>query len=157
MKETGEWGAYFPPELSTFCYNDTQAQEYFPLSRKDALKRGYRWRDLEEIAPDSSSSYPLPESLETVDDDIISKRLHCQESERAYTIQKGELEIYRTLGIPIPRTHPDTRHSKRMKWRNERKLFERICGDCSINMLTSYAPEFKSNVVCEECYNKALS
>ncbi|MFA6521445.1 MAG: hypothetical protein WCT53_03615 [Candidatus Gracilibacteria bacterium] len=31
MKKTGEWGEYFPIEISPFEYKETVAQEYFPL------------------------------------------------------------------------------------------------------------------------------
>ena len=37
MMKTGEWGEFFPASLSPFGYNETVAQEYFPLSRKEVL------------------------------------------------------------------------------------------------------------------------
>ncbi|HEY5713828.1 MAG TPA: hypothetical protein VIT68_00580, partial [Candidatus Gracilibacteria bacterium] len=40
MKETREWGEFFPISLSPFAYNETVAQEYFPLSKEEALVRG---------------------------------------------------------------------------------------------------------------------
>ena len=38
MMKTGEWGEFFPSSLSPFGYNETVAQEYFPLSRKEVLE-----------------------------------------------------------------------------------------------------------------------
>ena len=32
MKNTGEWGEFFPHWASPFAYNETAAQEWFPLS-----------------------------------------------------------------------------------------------------------------------------
>jgi len=46
-----------------------------------------------------------------------------------FRIIPQELEFYRKHNLPIPRKHPDQRHLDRMKLRNPRKLFERIC-DC---------------------------
>ncbi|PIR68056.1 hypothetical protein COU49_02665, partial [Candidatus Nomurabacteria bacterium CG10_big_fil_rev_8_21_14_0_10_35_16] len=43
-----KYGEFFPSELSPFCYNETIAQEYFPLTREEALKQGYRWKEKEE-------------------------------------------------------------------------------------------------------------
>ena len=40
-----KYGEFFPAEISPFCYNETQAQDYFPTTKKKALKMGYRWRD----------------------------------------------------------------------------------------------------------------
>ena len=31
MMRTGEWGEFFPSSISPFGYNETIAQEYFPL------------------------------------------------------------------------------------------------------------------------------
>ena len=33
MQKTGEWGEFFPASFSPFGYNETVAQEYFPLNR----------------------------------------------------------------------------------------------------------------------------
>jgi len=40
-----KYGEFFPAEISPFCYNETQAQDYFPLTKEKALKMGYKWRD----------------------------------------------------------------------------------------------------------------
>ena len=45
MKETGEWGEFFPATLSPHGYNETVAQDYFPLSKQDVEKRGWYWRE----------------------------------------------------------------------------------------------------------------
>jgi len=48
-------------------------------------------------------------------------------SKKPFRIIKEELDFYRKHNLPIPRKHPDERHRERMKLRNPRKLFERIC------------------------------
>jgi hypothetical protein len=58
--------------------------------------------------------------------------------------------------LPIPRRHPDQRHLDRMALRNPRKLFDRKCDKCQVDMKTTYAPERKETVYCEECYNKEV-
>ena len=47
-----EWGEFFPSSMSPFSYNETIAQEHFPLAREEALKRGYAWRDEKDDVPD---------------------------------------------------------------------------------------------------------
>ncbi|MDD3302342.1 MAG: hypothetical protein PHN31_02220 [Candidatus Gracilibacteria bacterium] len=37
MQKTGEWGEFFPSSISPFGYNETLANEYFPLSREKVL------------------------------------------------------------------------------------------------------------------------
>ena len=38
MKQTGEWGEFFDTSLSPFGYNETVANEYYPLSEEEATK-----------------------------------------------------------------------------------------------------------------------
>lgn len=45
MQSTGEWGEYFPIEASPFGYNETVAQEYFPLTQEDVQEKGWSWYD----------------------------------------------------------------------------------------------------------------
>ena len=44
MKNTGEWGQFFPSSISPWCYNETSAQDYYPLKKEEALKKGYKWK-----------------------------------------------------------------------------------------------------------------
>jgi hypothetical protein len=39
MQADGERGEFFDPSLSSFGYNETVAQEYFPLTRDEASSR----------------------------------------------------------------------------------------------------------------------
>lgn len=40
-----EWGEFFPPSISLFSYNETIAQDFYPLTKEQALKEGFLWRD----------------------------------------------------------------------------------------------------------------
>lgn len=48
MKKTGEWGNFFPKNLSCFGYNETAAQEIFPLTKEEAQSQNFRWKETEE-------------------------------------------------------------------------------------------------------------
>jgi hypothetical protein len=39
MKSTREWSEFFPIEISPFTYNETVAQEYFPLTKAEVLSK----------------------------------------------------------------------------------------------------------------------
>lgn len=45
MKKTGEYGKFFPVSLSPFAYNESLAQQYYPLTRKEALAQGFKWKE----------------------------------------------------------------------------------------------------------------
>jgi CxxC-x17-CxxC domain-containing protein len=43
-----------------------------------------------------------------------------------------------------------------MAQRNPRKLYERKCHKCDKEIKTTYSPDRKELVYCEECYNKEI-
>ena len=156
MKKTDEWGEFFPIEISPFSYNQTVAQEYFPLTKKEALKKGYTWEDAEENIRYQGSKVAIPDDIGAVPDEITDEILTCDATEKHYRIVKSELNFYRKMSLPLPRLCPDERHKRRMALRNPRKLWDRNCDQCGIEIKTSVDPERPEKVYCEKCYLKAV-
>jgi hypothetical protein len=42
------YGEFFPIEKSPTPYNETTAQEFFPLTKDQATKMGYKWKEKED-------------------------------------------------------------------------------------------------------------
>ncbi len=38
MMQDGEWGEFFPATMSPYGYNESEAMEYYPIDKEDALK-----------------------------------------------------------------------------------------------------------------------
>lgn len=47
MKKTGEWGEFFPTEMSPFGYDETNAMEYFPMTKNEVVAKGWKWKGKE--------------------------------------------------------------------------------------------------------------
>ena len=156
MQKTGEWGEFFPIELSPFGYNETVAQEYFPLSKKEAIENGWKWKDEEKRAGYQGSEVKIPENIQEVSDDICKQILTCKVTGKNYKIIPQELEFYRKMQLPIPRKCPNQRYKERLSLRNPRKLWVRSCMKCQKEIQTSYAPDRPETVYCEECYLKEI-
>lgn len=45
MQSTGEWGEFFSHEVSPFGYNETVANEYFPMTEEAVKTQGWNWYD----------------------------------------------------------------------------------------------------------------
>lgn len=153
MRETKEWGEFFPVSIAVPAYNETLAQDYFPLTREQALKLGWKWLD----DADRRNQYmgpkiELPDTTDEVADDICKKILTCEESGKQYKIIPQELAFYRQMNLPLPRRAFFQRHKDRMALRNPRKLYDRQCDKCSKAIQTTYAPDRPEKVYCEECY-----
>jgi hypothetical protein len=159
MKSIGEYGQFFPPALSPFAYNETQAQVYMPLEKQEALELGYTWKDdmPGTYGKGTISPEDIPDCIENVTDDITKEILTCTISDRNYNIVPQELELYRRLKIPIPRIHPDERYKRRIALRPDRKLYDSKCYLCQIPIKTAY-PENRrpTKIVCEDCYKREV-
>jgi len=154
MMKTGEWGEFFPPSLSPLGYNETVAMEYYPLTKEEALSKGFNWSDYEPPLPQvdrvitREQMKKLPDNIKDIPDDILNWVLTCEVTGKPYRIIKQELAFYREQNIPIPRRHPDQRHKDRMALRNPRKLYDRTCNKCNKPIKTTYAPDRPEIVYC---------
>ncbi len=159
MIEDGEWWEFFPSSLSPFGYNETVATEYFPLTKKQAVEKGFNWSDYTAPLPKVEKIIPankLPQAIEDVPDDILAWAIECEVSKKPFRIIPSELAFYRKHNISIPKRHPDQRHLDRMRLRNPRKLSQTSCDGCKIEIQTTYDPERKERVYCTDCYNKHI-
>ncbi|MBI4114369.1 MAG: hypothetical protein HY445_00830 [Candidatus Niyogibacteria bacterium] len=133
-----KYGEFFPPELSPFSYNETIAQEYFPLTKEQAIEKGYKWKDPEPRNYQITTAHDqLPDHIKDVDDSILNQTVGCQhqgkcneQCSEAFKIIPQELQFYRKMNLPLPRLCPNCRHYRRIKQRNPLKLWYRIC-QCS--------------------------
>ncbi|MBU0648206.1 hypothetical protein KJ855_03420 [Patescibacteria group bacterium] len=184
MQKSGEWGEFYPMNMSAFGYNESVANSYLPMTKEEVLKYGAKWLDI-----DYSMKYDGP-LYEPHDDIVVYQKskdevdkllagiLKCETSGRPFKIMPQELAFYLAQGIPIPREHYDVRHDRRFNTRNPRKLWHRQCmcegqgssgkdqgssggcmheGRCKNEFETTYAPERSERVYCEECYQKVIS
>jgi len=168
------YGEFFPSELSPFGYNTTTAQEYFPLTKEEANKESYNWKELEEknyeinILPEN-----LPDTIADIDEEILSKVIGCEHKRlcnescmTAFKIVPEELKFYKRMNLPLPRLCSNCRHYQRNKFRNPMKLWHRRCmcdkehphhkGRCDIEFETSYAPDRPEIIYCEKCYQREV-
>ncbi len=170
-----KYGEFFPPEISPYAYNETVAQDWFPLTKQEAERKGYAWREADDSGQRAFSGYVIPDGVSEVKDDILQRALKCEVSGRPYRIIPMELQFYRRLGLPIPRRAPDERLREKIQRLLPMKLFKRECGcggeksrnggyantvshlhglePCPNAIETPYAPERPEIVYCEQCYN----
>ncbi len=156
MQKTGEWGEYLDYKLSLFGYNETVAQEYYPLSKEQAASLGVNWYDKPVEQLEGQIVSQIPEDIRTVGDDILEKVLTGEVMGRQYKIIPQELKFYRRMKLPLPRRHPDIRHMDRIALHNPYVLFDRQCSKCAKAIQTTYSQEKARTVYCEACYLKTI-
>lgn len=179
---TYPFGEFYPPETLPFAYNESIAQEYFPLSRAEAESRGFLWKDEEEKNNAFTvAGKDLPDTISGVSDDILKETIGClherncvHQCTRAFRIIPDELQFYRRFNIPPPKLCSNCRHYARLAQRTPLRLWPRECqcgGSASKNgsykngaahfhgaeacpnkFQTSYAPDRPEDVYCLQCY-----
>ena len=161
-----KYGEFFPPELSPFAYNETIAQEYFPLTKEQSIKQGYKWKEKEErnYTIDIKNE-DIPDNIKEVNNDIIGKVIECnhkgtcnEQCTEAFKIIPEEIQFYKRMNLPLPRLCPNCRHYARLSQRNPLKLWHRKCmkKGCTNEFETSYSPDRLEIIYCERCYQQEV-
>ncbi|MBU2473106.1 hypothetical protein KKE74_03685, partial [Patescibacteria group bacterium] len=73
-----KYGEFFPTELSPFAYNETIVNEHFPLTKEQALSKGYAWYD--KPKPEYKATIKasnLPDNIKDVDNSILKEVIEC--------------------------------------------------------------------------------
>lgn len=137
MKKNGEYGEFFPIQNSPFAYNETAAQEYYPITEETAQKNNWQWR--EEEKKGINSALPI-----------------CGKCQKNFNFIPQEIKFYQRQKITQPDNCFNCRHTERLKQRNPRKLFERKCQECQLNLQSTFAPDREEKIYCETCYNNKI-
>lgn len=173
-EKTYRYGEFFPVDMSPFAYNETIAQEYFPITKEQASEQGYRWKESETRDHQIEiKSENLPDHIKDATDEIVGKIIECahkgecnEQCTKAFKIIPQESQLYKKLNLPLPRLCHNCRHYQRLEQRNPLKLWHRKCmcdknhshhtGICPNEFETSYAPDRPEIVYCEQCYNSEV-
>jgi hypothetical protein len=121
----------------------------------------------------------LPDTILEVDDSITKETILCEDWDKdkekakehkcsmAFKITPDELAIYRKFNLPLPRKCPNSRNFEKFQLRNPINIWHRQCmcdkdhphhtGQCTNEFETSYSPDRKEIVYCEECYQQEVS
>jgi len=173
------YGEFFPPEFSPHGYNETIAQDYFPLSKEAALASGFKWGETEiREFTITVRAEDLPDHINRADDSITREIISCQSCEKQYRIISSEFQFLKSNGIALPRECWECRHRERLSWINPPRYYDRNCscggeGDrkgvyqnqaehfhgpapCPNEFITTFAPDRPEIVYCESCYQSEV-
>ncbi|EKD76369.1 MAG: hypothetical protein ACD_43C00138G0004 [uncultured bacterium] len=171
MGRTYRFGEYFPTELSPFAYNETAAQEYFPLTAAETQAQNWQWYNDDRSKNTATiAAADLPDHINEALDSITKETISClhagkckEQCTTLYKIIPSELALLHKKNIALPRLCPNCRHYARLKQRYPLNLWQRRCqcpvqhkthtpGQCPVEFQTTYNPDRSETVYCEKCY-----
>jgi hypothetical protein len=139
MRNTKEWSEFFPLSHSTYAYNETVANEYFPLKKEEALQKGLKWHDDLGLTPQPR-------------DDVQN----CSKCHKNFILIPQEIEFYKKMNLDKPTFCFNCRHEIRFNLRPPRKLINRTCSQCGSTTKSCYSTEKANKIMCENCYLKTV-
>jgi hypothetical protein len=78
-----KYGEFFPSEISPFGYNETVAQDYFPLTKEKIFENNYNY--IEKEKPEyqiTITAKNLPNHIKNADETILNLIIECESCKR---------------------------------------------------------------------------
>ena len=149
-----KYGEFFPIELSPFAYNETIANNFFPMQKEEILENGYKWREPEPRRHDTTmKAEDLPDHIKDAPDSILNEAIKCSTCERGYRIIPMELKFLRERNFPLPRECPFCRIEEKFnQWVKNLRLIDRVCDKCGAGFQTEFTKEETPVVYCKKCW-----
>jgi len=152
------YGEFFSPEFSKFPYNKSNAMRFFPKTKEAAMGEGYNWVEREEpVYKITMSAQSLPDTIAETEENILNEVIGCVNCDRGYRIVKGEFDLLRKMGLPVPHECPKCRENRRFDRMNKPGMYHRTCDNCKKEIYTPYAAERPEIVYCVKCYQQEFS
>ena len=159
MLKRGEYGQYIPFKYSLYPYNLSAASKFYPLNKELAEKQGSSWYTIKERQTiNGINATDLVDNIKDVPNDILEKTIICNKTTKAYTIVENELNFYKKMNLPLPRTHPMYRRANQFKNLRTPQLFKHYCTKCNkvIKIQGNDAKTQKVKNVCKNCYQQII-
>ena len=136
MKSKGQWGEFFPAWLSPVAYNDTHAIVHHPLTKAEALEKGFKWRGEDN-------------ELQSVTEKNV---LTCKTSSRPFKVIPQEINFYKKKGLPLPQECYFERYKRRVQEYGVRILWQRTCDKTGEQIWSSIPSERPEKVYSLDAY-----
>jgi hypothetical protein len=160
MLTRGEYADGLGLEFSAQAYNTSWAQSVFPLDEETVKNLGgfiaaipeANVSTLDVVRPED-----VPETIEEVGEEIITKVLLCAETGRPFQIQPSELAFYYKMRLPLPVIHPLVRMELRNKLGQIGKKYAAVCQSCNRAIESIADPADGYTLFCSDCFQKTVS
>ncbi|MFA6528662.1 MAG: hypothetical protein WCT46_03925 [Candidatus Gracilibacteria bacterium] len=107
MIATKEYGEFFPEKFSLFQYEDSLAQDYFPIAIEKSAAN---------IPAGTLTTDQVQDKIEDVPADLYEKTFLCPIEQKPFKFQKKEIQFHKKIGVALPRVSFEPRYQRRSKY-----------------------------------------
>ncbi|HCW32540.1 MAG: hypothetical protein UT55_C0009G0026 [Candidatus Peregrinibacteria bacterium GW2011_GWE2_39_6] len=158
MKQTGEYGEFFPGYFAANPYDESWAYMYWPLSDEKQREYGFRLNPKKEkrVSHYLDVSH-IPDSSHEANDAVTKEVFWDDVAEKPFQIQKNDITFCQRLNVPLPYTQYARRLQENFKWipfdGTMRSVF---CAKCHIAVQTGWPKSYDKRILCEKCYQQEV-
>jgi hypothetical protein len=109
MKTTGEWGMFFPSQLSPHGYEESLVDAWLnPIPLEEAQQRGFIMTPRPRHLADGHSldAGSVPEDIAEVSEaSVLGRPIACERSREVFGYSRAEIQYYKRFQIPLPTLH----------------------------------------------------
>ena len=157
MKQTGEYGQFFPGYFAANPYAESWAGYHFPLSPEEQRRLNFRTA----IPPDQrvgtyTSSTAIPDdSLECIAESVALSYWDAQ-SCRPFMISAHDVAFAQSLAVPLPRSYYIARLQRNFSWIPFSGILRpAVCALTGARTTTSLPADYDNRLVSEAAYLSA--
>ena len=167
MLDRGEYGLFFPGDLSQNGFQFSMGKMYFDYTPEE-----YQAFEAPHMDPtrgavvvptlahpeDAVHVSDIPDALRDVDPEkFVGKPIRDDHLKRNFSVTPNEFAFYKTHGLPFPREHFLTRLKKIARYSNTPIEMATQCHQCKKEITTYVNQTFtERNVYCYPCYLEFL-
>jgi hypothetical protein len=146
-------------EFSAQAYNFSLSMVSYPLSDEEIKNiGGYVANDPDTNAGsiDIIKYIDVPQTINEVSDDILTKAIQCSVTGRPFRVIKSEVDFYRQMNLPLPIVHPSIRMENQYKVASPGKKYKATCAKCLKDIESIFDTKDNYILYCEKCYQKEV-
>ncbi len=140
--------------MSPCAYNESFANNFFPLEKEEVFANGWRWREEDERTYEiTKKPDELPDNIKETTDDVLKEVIECADCRRGFKIGRLELDSLRAMNFPLPRECAFCRIGEKLGyWIDESRLTKSACDNCGTEFETPHKREDYPRILCRECW-----
>lgn len=163
MRNTGEWGEFFPGYFAPNPYEESFSGFHFPLSKSEQEACGFRLvPEKKRIIQKTAEIKDIPDDVQNISSKkkqwLMEQIFWDETAQRPFQIQKADIDFALKLGTPLPRGYYIGRMQENARWLFFKgKLRETICAKSWKKIQTGWPREYDGRILSEEEYLKILN
>jgi hypothetical protein len=158
MKQTGEYGRFFPGYFAANPYDESWAAVHFPLTTSEQQRLGFRVSEnIERRNEDYLSPSAVPDRPDQAGSDTAQRVFWDEAAKRPFKILGEDVQFSQKLGIPLPLTYYARRLQENFRWLHfDGRLRITRCAHSGREIFTCLPLKYDGRILSEEEYLKFL-